>query len=451
MANLIKRILALSVAIIFGSFTNFFAQDSTHIKVSRMIDSVSMQNLQSHIRILENAWGYQSRVNLTPGSDSAAQWIKRELEKFPSLQVELDTFFISSAQAPFNTKPVFNVVATIRGIVDDYVILGAHYDASASRMGTTVWQNQWATIKAPGADDNATGVAALLEIARAFSDPQNNFRPYYTIKLIAFGAEEAGVIYTGNHHGSVNIARKAKLRGDRIVGMISLDMIGYNPLHLYTAIVANTQSEWIGRVFRNMNVNFNLGLLTNAPPFPYANYSDHHSFVLEGYSAILIIENAPPWNNGPYYTANPYYHTSADSSGTLNMNLVRKVTQLSLASVAFMSAVTDINEEDENFVLKDFFLYQNYPNPFNPSTVINYNVPVASRVNITVYDLLGRQVAILVDEVKQAGKYETKFNAIDNEFQSLSSGLYFYRLNAQQLDAGKSSNFTVTKKMMLMR
>ena len=56
-----------------------------------------------------------------------------------------------------------------------------------------------------------------------------------------------------------------------------------------------------------------------------------------------------------------------------------------------------------------------------------------------------------MDEVKQAGKYETKFNAIDNEFQSLSSGLYFYRLNAQQLDAGESSNFTVTKKMMLMR
>lgn len=89
-----------------------------------------------------------------------------------------------------------------------------------------------------------------------------------------------------------------------------------------------------------------------------------------------------------------------------------------------------------------FDLSQNYPNPFNPSTKINYDLPVDGKVNISLYDISGRQVAILVNEVKTAGYYTVNFNA-----SSLSSGTYFYRISTE----GNGSNFTATKKMMLIK
>jgi formylglycine-generating enzyme len=85
-----------------------------------------------------------------------------------------------------------------------------------------------------------------------------------------------------------------------------------------------------------------------------------------------------------------------------------------------------------------FSLDQNYPNPFNPATVIRFGLPFASRVVLTVYDVLGREVAVLVDEKREAGSYEVTFNGA-----SLSSGMYFYRM-----DAG---SFTQTRKLMLLR
>ena len=89
-------------------------------------------------------------------------------------------------------------------------------------------------------------------------------------------------------------------------------------------------------------------------------------------------------------------------------------------------------------VPKDFVLFQNYPNPFNPTTVINYQLPAASHVVVKVYDLLGREVATLVNEVKSAGYYSVDFNA-----SALSSGTYFYRITA--------GVFTQSKQMMLVK
>ena len=85
-----------------------------------------------------------------------------------------------------------------------------------------------------------------------------------------------------------------------------------------------------------------------------------------------------------------------------------------------------------------FALLQNYPNPFNPATVITYDVPVRSRVKLAVYDLLGREVAVLKDEEQDARRYTLSFNA-----SRLSAGVYFYKLT--------TPTYTETKKMVLIR
>jgi len=87
---------------------------------------------------------------------------------------------------------------------------------------------------------------------------------------------------------------------------------------------------------------------------------------------------------------------------------------------------------------RTFELGQNYPNPFNPSTVMSYQLPVASNVSLKVYDVLGREVATLVNGRQEAGRYSVSFNAA-----SFASGVYFYRLQA--------GNFVQTKKMMLVK
>jgi hypothetical protein len=93
---------------------------------------------------------------------------------------------------------------------------------------------------------------------------------------------------------------------------------------------------------------------------------------------------------------------------------------------------------------KDYSLMQNYPNPFNPTTTIAYELPKASYVKLVIYDVLGRTVSSLVDGVQAANRYQVEWNP-----SHLSSGVYFYRLEARSQD--NSSNFTSVKKLLYMK
>jgi len=91
---------------------------------------------------------------------------------------------------------------------------------------------------------------------------------------------------------------------------------------------------------------------------------------------------------------------------------------------------------------KEYRLEQNFPNPFNPTTTIQYQLPFDSRVTLKVYDILGKEVAVLTDEIQPAGFKEIKFNG-----SNFASGVYVYRLTAS---AGKE-NYTSVKKMMVVK
>jgi hypothetical protein len=94
--------------------------------------------------------------------------------------------------------------------------------------------------------------------------------------------------------------------------------------------------------------------------------------------------------------------------------------------------------QNENLQPENFILYQNYPNPFNPATNIRFRIADFGFVSLKVYDVLGDEVATLVNEVKDAGEYEVEFSA-----NWLTSGIYFYKLNV--------GSFSETKKMLLMK
>lgn len=434
----VRRFLRVYGAVAVLCF-NLFAQSQFAI-LKRLTDSVSTERLTLHVDRLQYAGGYRSRANFTPGLDSAVAYVQQAFKSMPGISsVTLDTLYVPSAAPPFNTKPMFNVIASIRGsnISSGRIVIGAHIDACANRSAG--WEQQWNTMHAPGADDNASGVAAVLELAQLMSDTLFGFTSVNPIDFVAFGVEETGPSYSGFLYGSAQYAQRARANGVNIAGMVSLDMIGFNDLNtMYLNIVADGQSQWLGNHVAAMNDTFHLGITLNTPPFPSGRWSDHASFWDQQFPAVCLIECAPPTITNSFYNANPYYHTTADTLGTLNMNLVKKGTQLTLASVATLgSAATDV-KENRNAVPLAFALNQNYPNPFNPATEIDFSIHAAGYTSLIVYDMLGSVVSTLVGETKTAGAYTIRFDG-----SSLPSGIYFYRL--------MSGGAAITKKMVLMK
>ncbi len=99
---------------------------------------------------------------------------------------------------------------------------------------------------------------------------------------------------------------------------------------------------------------------------------------------------------------------------------------------------------------KSYALHQNYPNPFNPTTTIKYDLPSDSRVKLTIYNALGQEVSVLADDIESAGFRSIVWNSRNNGGAGVSTGVYFYRLEATSTrEAGKS--FTQVKKMLLVK
>ena len=107
-----------------------------------------------------------------------------------------------------------------------------------------------------------------------------------------------------------------------------------------------------------------------------------------------------------------------------------------IMALASRGVVTEVRMPDVATVR--FRLSQNYPNPFNPSTTIKYELPKSSEVRLSVFDMLGREVSVLVNERRDAGVHEVKFGAT-----GLSSGVYFYRLHA--------GDFVQSKRMLVLK
>ena len=108
----------------------------------------------------------------------------------------------------------------------------------------------------------------------------------------------------------------------------------------------------------------------------------------------------------------------------------------------FPDSITSINREEESFRADNYRLSQNYPNPFNPSTKISWQSPVGSWQTLKVYDILGNEVATLVNEYRDAGSYEVDFQSTVNSHQ-LANGVYFYQLRV--------GDYVETKKMILLK
>jgi hypothetical protein len=132
------------------------------------------------------------------------------------------------------------------------------------------------------------------------------------------------------------------------------------------------------------------------------------------------------------------------AQGTSNLNSVTKLKQLAQYTQNFYDSAFTINVNNISSEIPDgYYLYQNYPNPFNPNTIIKYSIPSnvkgdMSNVKLVIYDIIGKEIATLVNEKQSPGTYVVTFDA-----SGLPSGIYLYTIT--------TGDFKESKKMLLIK
>ncbi|MES3025396.1 MAG: M20/M25/M40 family metallo-hydrolase [Pseudomonadota bacterium] len=231
--------------------------------------------------------GFTNRYYSTTHGAEASHWIRKTWSELGAGRddISVEQF----AHAGYKQQ---SVIATIKGSdrADEVLVLGAHLD-SINTGGT-----REATV-APGADDDASGVAGLTEVLRVMV--AGAYRPRRTIKLMAYAAEEVGL------RGSQDIARDFKKRGVNVLGVLQLDMTNYQgsvaDITIFTDYTDSVQNAFLGRL-----VQAYLPTLTVATDKCGYACSDHASWNAQGYPSSMPFESSMRQDN-------PHIHTSRDT------------------------------------------------------------------------------------------------------------------------------------------
>lgn len=289
---------------------------------------VDMGMLETHVKRLSTEYFPRSHDQVEK-LNRASRYI---LDEFEAAGAE-----VALQEASVQGEKYSNVIARFGPKTGPLLVIGAHYDSNAyTDYGAGDPRGYTFDTHTPGADDNASGVAGLLELARLLGKKEQS----QAIELVAYTLEEAPH-FRSEHMGSVWHARALKASGRDVRLMLSLEMIGYfrdepgsqaYPLpgmsYLYT-----DRGDFIALVgrFRNFSLMRRAkSLITgatdqpvhsiNAPPFiPGIDLSDHRSYWSEGFPAIMVTDTA--------FYRNPHYHRAGDTYDTLDYRRMAEVVK----------------------------------------------------------------------------------------------------------------------------
>jgi hypothetical protein len=288
--------------------------------------------LQENVSLGRNLHAHRTRsAHHREATENIVRYISNEFRRSPRLQVSEQVFggiknivAVLPPRANASSKRIF--------------IICAHYDTQAGREPS--W-NPLATT-APGANNNGTGVAAMLEIAHLLS----RYEYDHELRFVALGGEELGFLGSRFYVRNASTLKGNNDTGDtvqvreHIVCVFNLDMFGFNWKSDLVEIVGNNDSAWISRALIIANRWYNIGLKIRRTQDEFVDISSHKPFWDNGYNAVTLTESSTPWRDSQNYDANPFYHTAADTTDKVNFRLVRKVTQLVLVTID--SLLTDL-------------------------------------------------------------------------------------------------------------
>lgn len=309
-----------------------------------------------------------------------------------------------------------NVGAEIPGRVDpeSVVILSAHYDSYAQPPLYDPFT------EAPGADDDASGVAAVIEAARLLKDaPMEK-----TVRFLLFSGEELGL------QGSIAYASERAAVGEAIAADVQIDMIGRSdgPLVVY----ADSASSWILDEIPNVRDLSTPDLPCSLLVAPEMVYSDHSPFWANGYPAILINED--------FEIANHDLHTAHDTLGNFDFPFFERSARLSAAITAKLAGIyAPIPPADSITSLPP------YPNPSAGPVTIRFAPPSSGPVMLRVYDVAGREIRTIEDAAfsSAGGIASLEWDGRDRAARRAAPGVYFVRV--------ETADRTMTRKIVILR
>jgi hypothetical protein len=302
------------------NYTNVHISPYIDNLILSFIPEINPDSIRSDIQTLQD---FGTRYALAPNRKAVALWIKEKYLSFGITDVILDSFPLVYNSI---TYMQYNVIATIPGTVnpEKVYIIGGHSDAiSINPM-----------INAPGADDNASGISAAIEIARVMK--KKNYQPETTIKFIAFAAEE------GSGSGSLKIAKDAIINKTDVGLVINNDMISYLPdtaTTLRLRLNKYNGAEWACDLSKSISL-----IYTSLIPFEYniINYNgvDSYSFWVNGIQTCSLEEA----------TMSPHWHQINDSITYCNMIYCAEIIKVSLGLLLYVNESPSLVK---NYTLSD--------------------------------------------------------------------------------------------------
>ena len=276
--------------------------------VLHVVEQVRADSLESYVRWME---GMGTRFALADNRREVAVQIRNRFIAFGYPSARLDSFYLTRTFREITySQWQYNVVASLEGREDGSIsIVGAHYDSYAADSDPFTL--------APGANDNASGVAAVLEIARIIR--KERFRPKHTVRFVAYAAEELGL------HGSLYQAGKEAAAGNKIAMMINYDMISY--------IADPSATPWLVNIIHYDNSvalrNEAAELCSvNSTLTPYSdntsyNRSDSYAYYMNGFNALFFHQS----------DIETTYHTTGDRVSAGNFDYCREIVKASFALI----------------------------------------------------------------------------------------------------------------------
>ena len=281
------------------------------VQMQQAIDDVLDQIEQEHLyAYLKKLVGFGSRLYRAPGMANASIWLHDALKDNGRLVPSYHNFSVTTSHGTFLLS---NVILTLPGLntsSDRIYYMFAHSDAAQLTD-----PNQWLT-NTPGADDDGSGCAAVLEAARVMS----RYDFHDTIKFAFFQAEEIGLV------GSARYATTMQNRNENVPGSIDYDMIGHSlsSTDHRLDLLYNPASSDLGSYLVGVNDRYKIGLTLSTFETTSSISSDIQSFYNRGFPCVMGIET----------DFSPYYHSLSDTIDKLNFDLIEKSTELAVASLS---------------------------------------------------------------------------------------------------------------------
>lgn len=384
------------ILLIFHSFSSGFAQNETFTNMLSEINGDSIK------RTVMDMQAFPSRFCLH-NNKKAAEYLVERLHQYGIDNAAIDSFYVddSTKIAGKFEAWMYNVKGSISGNEhpDSTVIIGAHLDAIVYDTINFLYNTT------TGSDDNASGIATMIEMARIFH--KYNIKPRLSVDFMGYDAEELGL------HGSRYDAEKRLQQQEKIAVMLNNDMVGHQPEEedwmVFISVYNNSSdimqtTEAICHKFTKLYA-FIPGYSGNK----YFNRSDSYSYFLKGYKVNYLSE----------YRFSPYYHSMNDIYQNCNFEYMKEIAKINFG-LLYHYAIDSLefnNISEASPILSGANIY---PNPADDNSRLQFVLLQASTVDIRITDLSDKTILKITKKHYNEGRNTVELNA-----QALSPGIYF--------------------------